>query len=1562
MSLSNEINSSKLGIDNQSTIPISVIGPTSTYASLANVSYELGRYGQTDASIISATRFVGDVFKGSLELGGPDRGLVYVDSIGQAKVSTNVFSKYGGLYITGNLSVLGDFNVVGSNNVIITDPIFEIASNVADGDDRGFIMQRPSGNVLIGHIGSSDELVFSYTDSSSHGTTIVPDTSKQINVSILGNLFVSNVISGDGSNISNTNDVYSGTYGNGSFVPQITFTGGRISGVTNVPVSGSVGVQNFQQTTDIGNTTSNVILFENPTTAFVTTGNVLVGSGLLLANSEANTIVATNNISANYYHGNAWHLTDTTNVADGVYGSASSIPRITVREGRVDLIEGQSITLDKTLQEVTEQGNTTTEVVHFNNSTTGFTTVANVSVGGNLGVSGLISGDGGEISNVVDVSDGTYGGELGNIAKIEVTNGRITHISNISVELDKSLQDVTSYGNSTTDVVQFINPGTALVTTGNVIVGVDLLLANSEANTIVATNNISAGYYHGNAWHLTSTTNVADGVYGSTSSIPQITVRDGRVDIIEGQSITLDKTLQEVTEQGNTTTEVVQFNNSTTAFTTVANVVIGGNLDISGVISGDGGELSNIVDVSDGTYGGELGNIAKIVVTGGRITEISNVSVELDKSLQDVTEYGNSTTEVVQFNNSTTALTTVANVVIGGNLDVSGVVSGDGGQLSNMVDAPDGTYGGELGNIAKFEIVNGRITGVSNVHVELDKSLQDVTDYGNATTQVTSFTNTDISLTTGGNVIIGGSVHFIEDVKLFGRYANISVGNSISLGSLSGHVNQSANSIAIGNYAGRSNQNEAAIALGMESGFVNQGSRSVAIGYQAGNDGQGSSSISIGESAGLTSQKVGAVAVGYHSGYIDQGSHSIAIGTQSGVTSQNDNTIILNATGTVLNTVNTDGLYVAPIRASTSQFANVMASNIISKEVITSVIAIENSNVGISNSNPGHTLAIGSNAYFDDDGSNIFVISGNISCTQLSGNVTVTELTFGGGSGATVQSVSLQDICEVGNTYNNTIRPQNVSVSGFYYGNAAFVKNTTNVAPGTYGSSTEIPVITIDSNARIDSIVLQSIPVESDTLAQVVNRGNTTANTVIFETATTALVTDGRVGVANTNPQHALVIGAGGDIYMDGNVSVTTNGTTVSIGNLSGVTDQKSYAIAIGNNAGATTQGSNSVAVGYNAGETIQGPESTSIGYISGQSNQGSHTVAVGRAAGRFTQGSGSVAIGYNASQTSQGTAAVAVGFASGQTSQGRNAIAVGNGAGAQTQGSDSVAIGYEAGNDTQGIWSVSIGLNAGRTLQDSESVAIGRLAGECNQSCQSVAIGRLAGRFTQGVGSVAMGQQAGTSVQGDTAIAIGFGAGQSTQGNNAIAIGNRAGQTNQHNNTIVLNASGSAVNSTGTSRTFINPVRSTTSTRTVYWNSSTSELTASSTKSFMIQHPISPDKYLIHSCLEGPEQGIFYRGRVVLQGGGNTSNTVTLPTYVSHIIDTSVYETICVSRIRDPSGGGPAGSAEVSVYDIDTNSFTVYGTAGTYNWTFFAQRLHVQDDDAPYQGFLVEPDKSLFE
>lgn len=215
-------------------------------------------------------------------------------------------------------------------------------------------------------------------------------------------------------------------------------------------------------------------------------------------------------------------------------------------------------------------------------------------------------------------------------------------------------------------------------------------------------------------------------------------------------------------------------------------------------------------------------------------------------------------------------------------------------------------------------------------------------------------------------------------------------------------------------------------------------------------------------------------------------------------------------------------------------------------------------------------------------------------------------------------------------------------------------------------------------------------------------------------------------------------------------------GTRVRIGNVNTGTGNNGFSVSIGIDAG-TGQQQNAVAIGHLSGAS-QGTESVAIGYNAG--GQGINTVAVGHNAGRINQAKEAIAVGFDAGVDNQGEDAIAFGQEAGNTDQGERAL----------------AFGYRAGSNKQGTHAIALGDSAGRQNQCLYSLALGNNAGEEDQSCNTIAIGRDAGRFRQGTGS--------------------------------IAIGKYAGYEDQHPRSIVINGLDVSLNTGGTERLYIKPIR----------------------------------------------------------------------------------------------------------------------------------------------------------
>ena len=90
--------------------------------------------------------------------------------------------------------------------------------------------------------------------------------------------------------------------------------------------------------------------------------------------------------------------------------------------------------------------------------------------------------------------------------------------------------------------------------------------------------------------------------------------------------------------------------------------------------------------------------------------------------------------------------------------------------------------------------------------------------------------------------------------------------------------------------------------------------------------------VHLGSNAGSTSQGNFSVAVGSQAGQSSQGNNSVAVGYRAGLTNQHASTLILNASGSALNSATQNACYIAPIRLAST--TNVLYYNSITKEVV----------------------------------------------------------------------------------------------------------------------------------------------------------------------------------------------------------------------------------------------------------------------------------------------------------------------------------------------------------------------------------------------------------------------------------------------------------------------------------------------------------------------------------------------------------------------------------------------------------------------------------------------------
>ena len=100
----------------------------------------------------------------------------------------------------------------------------------------------------------------------------------------------------------------------------------------------------------------------------------------------------------------------------------------------------------------------------------------------------------------------------------------------------------------------------------------------------------------------------------------------------------------------------------------------------------------------------------------------------------------------------------------------------------------------------------------------------------------------------------------------------------------------------------------------------------------------------------------------------------------------------------------------------------------------------------------------------------------------------------------------------------------------------------------------------------------------------------------------------------------------------------------------------------------------------------------------------------------------------------------------------------------------------------------------------------------------------------------------------------------------------------------------------------------------------------SATTKSFLIPHPTKPDKKLQYACLEGPENGVYIRGKT-------NEPIILLPDYWSELVDADSI-TVTVTPIGKPQ--------QLFVVSQNSTSVEIGNVDGLYNYLIFAERKDV--------------------
>ncbi len=119
-------------------------------------------------------------------------------------------------------------------------------------------------------------------------------------------------------------------------------------------------------------------------------------------------------------------------------------------------------------------------------------------------------------------------------------------------------------------------------------------------------------------------------------------------------------------------------------------------------------------------------------------------------------------------------------------------------------------------------------------------------------------------------------------------------------------------------------------------------------------------------------------------------------------------------------------------------------------------------------------------------------------------------------------------------------------------------------------------------------------------------------------------------------------------------------------------------------------------------------------------------------------------------------------------------------------------------------------------------------------------------------------------------------------------------------------------------------------------YNPNSKKVTYNTAKTFVIDHPTDEDKFLIHACLEGPEAGVYYRGKASIEN--NACVTIVLPSYVERLAKNF---TVHLTQIYEESTKDM--QIVLKTTEVVNNKFTVYGSDCKFFWIVYGERCSIE-------------------
>ncbi|QIG59810.1 hypothetical protein [Dishui Lake phycodnavirus 3] len=268
-------------------------------------------------------------------------------------------------------------------------------------------------------------------------------------------------------------------------------------------------------------------------------------------------------------------------------------------------------------------------------------------------------------------------------------------LSNIATTLDA----IVNQGNVTSNTVRFTNSNTSILATGNIVVQPGAFFVGDGSKLVNIPTNFESIIINGNSTGNTVYFNAKPTAIQATGNIVATAgahfVGDG------GLLSNIATTLESIVNQGNTTSNTVQFTNTNRSLVTSGKVGISNAAPVNTL---DVGSNVSVLDTGSNVLT-VRGNVSANTLTLGDIQVVASYG------LNHVTAENNQTGDTLVLTNATTAIDAASNIELGGTLkfDSNVVITGGG----------TGTY-----------VNNLRIAPTASNLVTYDKTTGEVFDSG----------------------------------------------------------------------------------------------------------------------------------------------------------------------------------------------------------------------------------------------------------------------------------------------------------------------------------------------------------------------------------------------------------------------------------------------------------------------------------------------------------------------------------------------------------------------------------------------------------------------------------------------------------------------------------------------------------------------------------------------------------------------------------------------------------------------------------------------------------------